>query len=91
MHTYIGMYVGTVQLSCNLTHVRGLQVEILWVNLHDVLQTGVSTRFACVSQPGHKWCPFPDTSFLNTLILTIIQATDAALFIHSSLNPRMSP
>ena len=30
-----------------------------------------------------------DTSFLNTLVLTIIRATDAVSFIHSSLmNPR---
>ena len=68
---------GTAQLQLD-TRMR---VEKLRVNLHDVLQTGAGTCFTCVSQPGTRF----DTSFLNTLILTIIRTTDAALFVHNSL------
>ena len=65
-----------VQLKGNLMPTRRLPGEQVRVNL----QTGVGARNILHQPGGH---PFR-SSFLNTLILTIAQATFAALFIHSS-------
>ena len=70
-----------VQLKGNLMPACGLPGEHAQVNL----QTGVDTGSGACNVP-HQPSGHPFLSrFLNTLILTVVQATFAALFIYSSL------
>ena len=78
------LIVATVQLKCNLMPARGLPGEKVRVNLQTGACKGAGARNV-LHQPGaNLWRPFY-TSFLNTLVLTIIRATDVVSFIHSSL------
>ena len=70
-----------VQLKGNLMPARGLLGETVRVNL----QTGTGASWVPVTFFTNPVGTRFNTSFLNTLILTIVQATDPALFIHSSL------
>ena len=51
----------------------------VWINLQ--MGTGAGARNILHQTGGHLF----QSSFLNTLILTVVRATFAALFIHSSL------
>ena len=73
----------TVQLKCNLMPARGLPGEKVRVNLQTGTCKGAGPR-NIFYQPSANLSRF-DTSFLNTLVLTIIQATNVVSFIHSSL------
>ena len=72
-----------VQLKGNLMPARGLPGEHTWVNLQTGAGLGAGARNQHSSPtPGTH---FDQVSYINTLILTIVRATFAALFIHSSL------
>ena len=63
---------------------RGLPGKKVRVNLQTGACKGAGARNVLHQTGANLWCPFY-TSFLNTLVLTIIRATDVVSFIHSSL------
>ena len=79
--TGVTFHLRMVQLKGNLMPAHGSLGEKVWVNLQMGAGVGVGARNVLHQPGGH---PFR-SSFLNTLILTVVQATFAALFICESL------
>ena len=63
-------YTYTVQLKCNLTPAHGLVGEKVWVNLQTDTDKGAGAR-KFLTNPAATYGVRFDTSFLNTLLLTI--------------------